>query len=134
MGNPVIKKIKNYRKTFIIKIVSENVFYSDEYLTYATFWMVILTGIFLSTRTCNLMTGHARQARNLIYIGYDQETHLLNKVRERPWGSLVLSRDGWGSMSCSLAKTFMRVAGLGLSFRSVLAHGRNERVNWKCFV
>lgn len=37
MGNPVIKKIKNYRKTFIIKIVSENMFYSDEYLMYATF-------------------------------------------------------------------------------------------------
>ena len=32
MGNPVIKKIKNYRKTFIIKIVSENMFYSDSEL------------------------------------------------------------------------------------------------------
>ena len=38
MGNPVVKKIKNYRKTFIIKIVSK-MFYSDgndEYITYVT--------------------------------------------------------------------------------------------------
>ena len=56
MGNPVIKKIKNYRKTFIIKIVSE-MFYSDEYLTYAMFLNVdteYIKNIFLSTRICNI--------------------------------------------------------------------------------
>ena len=32
MGNPVIKKIKNYRKHLIVTIVSKSFFYSEYYV------------------------------------------------------------------------------------------------------